>query len=105
MAGYGSNLPSSFRLVYAVKKSRWQVWQLLLKLQQRKVGKRAGKDKRIEITMGISCHTCHAFSVFGLGMPFRVIATCHQTCHDLSYVELEHVMSGHKKPSDERSTT
>jgi hypothetical protein len=87
MAGYGSNLPSSFRLVYAVKKSRWQVWQLLLKLQQRKVGKRAGKDKRIEITMGISCHTCHAFSVFGLGMPVRGIATCHQTCHGLTVAE------------------
>jgi hypothetical protein len=51
-----------------------------LKLQQRKVGKR-GKGKRIEITMGISCHTCHAFSVFSLGMPFRAMTTCHQTCH------------------------
>jgi hypothetical protein len=81
MAGYCSNLPLSFRLVYAVKKARWQVWQLLLKLQQRKVGKSRGKGKRIEITMGISCHTCHAFSVFSLGMPFRAMTTCHQTCH------------------------
>ena len=34
--------------------------------------------------MGISCHTCHAFSVFGLGKRFRVIATCHLTCHELA---------------------
>src|SRR5215210_6308344 len=83
MAGYCSNLPLSFRLVYAVKQARWQVWQLLLKLQQRKVRKRGRKGERIEITMGISCHTCHAFSVFGLGMAFRVMTTCHQTCHGL----------------------
>jgi hypothetical protein len=69
-----------------VKKAQWQVWQLLLKLQQRKVEKRGDNGRRIGITMGISCHTCHAFPVFGLGMPFKVIATCHQTCHDLSYV-------------------
>src|SRR5215210_1693715 len=87
MAGYCSNLPSSFWLVYAVKKARWQVWQLLLKLQQRESRKRGGNSKRIGITMGTSCHTCHAFSVFGLGMPFRVIATCHLTCHDLAIAE------------------
>jgi hypothetical protein len=87
MAGYCSNLPSSFRLVYAVKKARWQVWQLLLKLQQRKVEKRGSNGKRIEITIGITCHTCHTFSVFGLGMLFRVIATCHQTCHGLTIAE------------------
>src|SRR5215218_3662153 len=83
MAGYCSNLPWSFRLVYAVKEARWQVWQLLLKLQQRKVEKRRGKGKRVGITMGISCHTCHAFSVSGLGMPFKAMTTCHQTCHGL----------------------
>jgi hypothetical protein len=32
--------------------------------------------------MGISCHTCHAFSVFGLGKRFKAIATCHLTCHE-----------------------
>jgi hypothetical protein len=37
--------------------------------------------KRIEITMGITCHTCHVFSVFGLGMPFTAMTTCHRTCH------------------------
>src|SRR5215203_2272319 len=87
MAGYCSNLPLSFRLVYAVKRARWQVWQLLLKLQQRKVGKRGGKGKRIGITMGISCHTCHAFSLFCLGMPFKAMTTCHQTCHVLIIAE------------------
>jgi hypothetical protein len=87
MAGYCSNLPLSFRLVYAVQKARWQVWQLLLKLTQKKNSKRGGKGKRIEITMGISCHTCHAFSVFGLGMPFRAMTTCHQTCHSLTIGE------------------
>jgi hypothetical protein len=87
MAGYCSNLPSSFRLVYAVKKAQWQVWQLLLKLQQRKEGKGGRNGERIEITMGISCHTCHAFSVFGLDIPFRVIATCHQTCHGRAVAE------------------
>jgi hypothetical protein len=39
--------------------------------------------------MGISCHTCHAFSVFGLGKRFRVIATCHLTCHELAAGELD----------------
>jgi hypothetical protein len=87
MAGYCSNLPWNFPLVYAVNKAQWQVWQLLLKLQQRKSRKRADNDKCIEITMGRSCHTCHAFSVFGLGMLFRVIATCHQTCHGLTIAE------------------
>jgi hypothetical protein len=87
MAGYCSNLSSSFRLVYAVNKTRCQVWQLLLKLQQRKEKERAENEKCIEITMGRSCHTCHAFSVFGLGMLFRVIATCHQTCHGLTIAE------------------
>jgi hypothetical protein len=38
-------------------------------------------SRRIEITMGITCHTCHAFSIFGLGTLFWRIATCHQTCH------------------------
>jgi glutamate/tyrosine decarboxylase-like PLP-dependent enzyme len=36
-----------------------------------KEGKKSGgNSKRIEITMGITCHTCHAFSVFGLGTRF-----------------------------------
>jgi hypothetical protein len=87
MAGYCSNLPWSFRLVYAANKAQWQVWQLFSKLQQRKVEKSGVNSKRIGITMGISCHTCHAFSVFGLGMPFRAIATCHQTCHGLAIAE------------------
>jgi len=38
--------------------------------------------------MGISCHTCHAFSVSGLGKRFRAIATCHLTCHELAAGEL-----------------
>jgi hypothetical protein len=46
--------------------------------------KSAGNIRRIEITMGITCHTCHTFSVFGLGMPFGAIATCHRTCHGLA---------------------
>jgi hypothetical protein len=87
MAGYCSNLPLSLRLVYAVKKVRWQVWQLLLKLTHKEVEKRGGKGKRIEITMGISCHTCHVFSVSGLDMPFRAMTTCHQTCHGLAIGE------------------
>ena len=74
MAGYCSNLPSSFRLVYALKKAQWQVWQLFSKLSHREVEKRikASKGKRIGITMGISCHTCHVFSVFGLGKRFAI---------------------------------
>jgi hypothetical protein len=40
-----------------------------------------GSSRRIKITMGITCHTCHAFSIFGLGTLFWRIATCHQTCH------------------------
>jgi hypothetical protein len=87
MAGYCSNLPWSFRLVYTVNKTRWQVWQLLLKLTHKEVEKRGGKGKRIEITMGISCHTCHAFSDFGLGMLVRAMTTCHQTCHGLTIDE------------------
>jgi hypothetical protein len=87
MAGYCSNLPWSFWLVYAVNKAQWQVWQLFSKLQQRKVGKEGGNSKRIGITMGITCHTCHAFSVFGLGKRFRAIATCHRTCHGLTITE------------------
>jgi hypothetical protein len=84
MAGYGSNLPSSSRLVYALYKSRWQVWQLFSKLLRReeKERKKAEKERRVGITMGISCHTCHAFSVFGLGKRFKAIATCHLTCHE-----------------------
>jgi hypothetical protein len=81
MAGYCSNLSWSFWLVYAANKAQWQVWQLFSKLQQRKVEKRANNSRRIEITMGITCHTCHAFSVFGLSTPFGDIATCHRTCH------------------------
>jgi hypothetical protein len=78
MAGYGSNLPSGFRLSYAASKPQWQVWHLFLKLLHG-----SGRGRRIEITMGITCHTCHAFFVFGLGERFKAIATCHQTCHRL----------------------
>jgi hypothetical protein len=81
MAGYCSNLSWSFGLVYAANKAQWQVWQLFSKLRQRKIEKSRGNSKRIEITMGITCHTCHVFSVFGLGTPFGDIATCHRTCH------------------------
>jgi hypothetical protein len=90
MAGYCSNLPSSFRLVYVAKKTQWQVWHLVSKLSHRRIEKRkkTEKEKRVGITMGISCHTCHAFSVFGLGKRFRPIATCHLTCHDLAADEL-----------------
>jgi hypothetical protein len=84
MAGYCSNLSCSFWLVYPVNKAQWQVWQLFSKLRQRKVEKCAGNGKRIEITMQITCHTCHAFSVFGLGTPFWAIATCQRTCHGLA---------------------
>jgi hypothetical protein len=81
MAGYCSDLPWRFWLVYAANKTQWQVWQLFSKLQQRKVEKSVGNGKRIEITMGITCHTCHAFSVLGLSTPFGAIATCHRACH------------------------
>jgi hypothetical protein len=54
------------------------------KLQQRKVRRAEVNSRRIEITMGITCHTCHTFSIFGLGTPFGAIATCHQTCHGLA---------------------
>jgi hypothetical protein len=81
MAGYCSNLPWKFSLFYAVNKARWQVWQLFSKHQQRRVRKSEGSSRRIEITIGITCHTCHAFSIFGLGTLFWRIATCHQTCH------------------------
>src|SRR5215211_835936 len=86
MAGYCSNLPLSSRLIYAAYKPRWQVWQLFSKLSRREVKKREEeeKERRVGITMGISCHTCHAFSVFGLGMRFRAMATCHLTCHELA---------------------
>jgi hypothetical protein len=70
-----------------VNKAQWQVWQLFSKLRQRRVEKSGSDSKRIEITMGISCHTCHVFSVFGLGTPFRAIATCHGTCHGLAVAE------------------
>jgi hypothetical protein len=85
MAGYCSNLPSNFRLVYATYKPRWQVWHVFSKLSHKRIEKRKkrGKVRRVGITMGISCHTCHAFSVFGLGKRFRAIAACHQTCHGL----------------------
>jgi hypothetical protein len=39
MAGYCSNLPWSFWLIYAASKAQWQVWQLFSKLQQREVEK------------------------------------------------------------------
>jgi hypothetical protein len=84
MAGYCSNLSWRFWLVYAANKAQWQVWQLFSKLQQKKVEKSRGNSRPIEITMGITCHTCHAFSVFGLGTPFWDIATCHRTCHGLT---------------------
>jgi hypothetical protein len=84
MAGYCSNLPWSFWLVCTANKGLWQVWQLFSKLRQRKVEKSGGNGKRIEITMQITCHTCHAFSVFGLGTPLCAIATCHRTCHGLA---------------------
>jgi hypothetical protein len=87
MAGYCSNLPWNFWLVYAANKAQWQVWQLFSKLQQRKVKKSGGNSRRIGITMGITCHTCHAFSVFGLGTLFWTIATCHRTCHGLAIAE------------------
>jgi hypothetical protein len=87
MAGYCSNLPSNFCLVCAANKAQWQVWQLFSKLRQRKVEKSRDNGKRIEITMRITCHTCHAFSVFGLGTLFGTIATCHQTCHGFAIAE------------------
>jgi hypothetical protein len=83
MAGYCSNLPWSFWLVCAANKVQWQVWQLFSKLRQR-IENSGSDSKRIEITMGITCHTCHVFSVFGLGTPFGAIATCHRTCHSLA---------------------
>jgi hypothetical protein len=87
MAGYCSDLPWSFWLVYAMNKAQWQVWQLLAKLWQRRVVKRGRNSKRIEITMEITCHTCHTFSVFGLDTLVRAIATCHRTCHGLVVAE------------------
>jgi hypothetical protein len=81
MAAYCSNLSWSFWLVYAVNRAQWQVWQLFSKLQQRKVEKSGDNRRHIEITMGITCHTCHAFSVLGLSTAFWAIATCHRTCH------------------------
>jgi hypothetical protein len=90
MAGYCSNLPWIFPLIYAVYKPQWQVWHLFSKLSHRRMEKRkeTEKGKRVEITIGISCHTCHAFSVFSLGKGFRPIATCHLTCHNLAAGEL-----------------
>src|SRR5215213_5916001 len=90
MAGYCSNLPWSFRLVFAVKNAQWRVWQLFSKLQQRRVEKSRGNGKRRGITMRITCHTCHVFWGFGLGKRFRAIATYHQTCHGLGMVERPH---------------
>jgi hypothetical protein len=87
MAGYCSNLPWSSWLVCAVNKAQWQVWQLFSKLRQRKVEKSRGNDKRIEITMRITCHTCHGVCDFSLGTPFWTIATCHRTCHGLAIAE------------------
>jgi hypothetical protein len=83
MAGYCNNLPLIFRLVYAMYKSQWQVWHLFSELSHREVKRRGEgeKERRVGITMGISCHTCNAFSAFGLGKRFRAIATCHLTCH------------------------
>ena len=95
MAGYCSNLPWIFSLIYAVYKPQWQVWQLFSKLSHRrgKKEKKGREERRVEITMGISCHTCHAFSVFGLGKRFRAIATCHQTCHKLFVDEVEPILA------------
>jgi hypothetical protein len=56
--------------------------------RERRQRKETEKGKRVEITIGISCHTCHAFSVFSLGKRFRPIATCHLTCHNLAAGEL-----------------
>jgi hypothetical protein len=56
---------------------------LFQKLWQR-AAKSRDNNRCIEITMGITCHTCHAFSVFGLGTVFEAIATCHRTCHGLA---------------------
>jgi hypothetical protein len=81
MAGYCSYLPWNFSLVYAVNKAQWQVWQLFSKLQQRKIRKSEGNSRCIDLTMGITCHTCHIFPELGLDTPFWGIATCHQTCH------------------------
>jgi hypothetical protein len=83
MASYCSNLPSNFGLVYAANKARWQVWQLFSKLTHREEisGKKVEKEERIEITMEITCHTCHASSVFGLGKRFRAMASSMATCH------------------------
>jgi hypothetical protein len=90
MAGYCSNLPWIFPLIYAVYKPQWQVWHLFSKLLHRGVNKREKVEKvrRVGITMAISCHTCHVFSVFGLGKRFRAIATCHLTCHELAAAEV-----------------
>jgi hypothetical protein len=86
MAGYCINLPWSFWPVYAVNKAQWQVWQLFSKLQQKKVERSASNSRRIGTTMGITCHTCHAFSVLGLSTLFETIATCHRTCHGFAIV-------------------
>src|SRR5215207_11676274 len=58
-------------------------------IKEWKKEKKAEKVRRVGITMGISCHTCHAFSVSGLGKRFRAIATCHLTCHELAAGELD----------------
>jgi hypothetical protein len=87
MAGYCNDLPWSFWLVYAASEAQWQVWQLFSKLRQRKSKKSKGNGRRIGITIEVTCHTCHAFSVFGLGTPFGTIATCHRTCHGFAIAE------------------
>src|SRR5215208_5813824 len=91
MAGYCSNLPWSFWLIYAARKAQWQAWQVFPKLQQRQSKKGEDDSRRIEITMGITCHACHAFAVFALGKQFRDIATYHRTCHGLVTRSVESV--------------
>jgi hypothetical protein len=53
----------------------------------KKSEKSKGNSRRIGITIEITCHTCHAFSVFGLVTPFGAIATCHRTCHGFAIAE------------------
>jgi hypothetical protein len=88
MAGYCSNLPCLFTLIYAAKSTRWQVWQLFLKPTRREKDEEkerveGEKRRRIGITIGITCHTCHGFRAFGLDKRFTAIAAWHQTCHEL----------------------
>jgi hypothetical protein len=45
MAGYCSNLPWIFPLIYTVYKPQWQVWHLFSKLLHRGVDKREKVEK------------------------------------------------------------